>query len=312
MTTNKPLAGKVALVTGSTTGLGLRIYRQLAEFGASVYIAGRSEAAGRAAADEFPNAHYVRMDLSTIKSAREAAHAFLALGLDRLDILVNNAAVLAAQEFGLNDDGVFVHMGVNHFGHFVLTNALLPLLEKTAQLPDADVRIITIGSSSYKFAPKDRRFDSLAAINAGVQAEGTAAKMRRYGVSKLAQCLWARELARRLRAQGSTISSIVVNPGPVASEGALARAADFPAPVRWLFRAITRTPEDAARSVLWAATARDPQKWSGKAVARGTLSGAFGEEPWADLMRDGAWEPLARELWETGERLVEESGRVRG
>lgn len=125
------------------------------------------------------------------------------------------------------------------------------------------------------------------------------------GVSKLAQCLWARELARRVQDAG--ISSIVVNPGPVASEGALARASDFPLPIRWIFRAITRTPEDAARSTIFAATVPDAlSKWSGRCIARSRITGSFGEEPWVDLMADGRWESLARELWETSERLVAE------
>lgn len=97
----------------------------------------------------------------------------------------------------------------------MLTNALLPLLERTARLPGAEVRVITLGSTAYKAARKNRRFDSLDAINADLQEEDIVAKLHRYGVAKLAQCLWARELARRVKDAG--ISSIVVNPGPTST-----------------------------------------------------------------------------------------------
>ncbi|EJD35696.1 NAD(P)-binding protein [Auricularia subglabra TFB-10046 SS5] len=303
---DKPLAGKVALVTGSTTGLGLRIYRQLATLGAKVYIAGRNEEAGRKAAAEFDSAVFVRMDLSTIDSSHEAAQAFLALEPERLDILVNNAALLADVPYELNEDGIVKQMAVNHFGHFVLTNELLPLLEKTSQLPGADVRILPIGSGAIQFTAKDRRFDSLDSINANLQGESFPARMTRYGTSKLAQCLWSREIHRRLRAQQSKISVVVVNPGPVSSEGNLAALEKTAVPLRWLFKAINRTPEDAARSALWAVSVPEPAKFSGKCITRSALTGRFGEEPWAALMSDGTWEPLGKELWETSERIVAE------
>lgn len=304
--TDKPLAGKVALVTGSTSGLGLRVYRQLAALGAKVYVSGRNEEAGRKAAAEFDGAVYVRMDLSTIQSSHDAAQAFLALEPERLDILVANAAILADVPYALNEDGIVKQMAVNHFGHFVLINELLPLLEKTSQLPGADVRILPIGSGAIQFAAKDRRFDSLDAINANLGGEGFPARMARYGTSKLAQCLWARELHRQLRAQQSKINIIVVNPGPVSSEGNVAALEKTAIPLRWIFKAINRSPEDAARSVLWAVSVPEPTKLSGKCITRSALTGRFGEESWAGLMGDGTWEPLGKELWATSQRVVAE------
>lgn len=67
---------------------------------------------------------------------------------------------------------------------------------------------------------------------------------------------------------------------------------------------MTRAPEDAARSTVWAATVPEPLKWSGRCVARSKLTGSIGAEPWVDLMADGKWEPLAKELWETSEHVV--------
>ncbi|EJD44349.1 hypothetical protein AURDEDRAFT_166729 [Auricularia subglabra TFB-10046 SS5] len=231
------------------------------------------------------------MDLSTMKSAHAGAQALLALGVECLDILVTNAAV-NAHGYHVNEDGLVSHMVVTYFGHLFLTQTLLPLMEPTLQLPGADVRIITVGSSAYKVASSDRRFDSLEAMNAGLE-----------GVSKLAQSLWARELARRLAERRSTITSVVIDSGLTWSEGAQARMAEYPAPVRWLFRAPTRTPEVPAETLLWAV--RAPRECiGGRSVSRAMITGSVGVERWGGLVADGVWEPLARELWETSERIV--------
>ncbi|EJD34847.1 NAD(P)-binding protein [Auricularia subglabra TFB-10046 SS5] len=302
-TQQRPLAGKVALVTGGTGGLGLRIARQLAQHGAKVYATGRNEENGRRAVADISGAAFVKIDLATVQSARDGAHAFLGLGEERLDILVNNAALLS-KAYELSPDGVVDTLGTNHFGHVVLTQALLPLLTKTARAPGADVRIITIGSDSYKWQKK-LRLATVEQMNERRGGDSFNAQMQRYSVSKLAQMMWMRELQARLDAEGVDITCTVANPGAIYSEGARSRIDTLPWPLAKLvdgvLYALAASPEDAAVSAIWAATTPERKKIHDAYVSRKGKKAVV--DKWAGLTLD---EKSRKELWEISERFVAE------
>jgi NAD(P)-dependent dehydrogenase (short-subunit alcohol dehydrogenase family) len=197
------LTGRVAIVTGANSGLGLETARVLARKGAQVVLAARSEAKGAAAATEVlvgaPGASLTVMplDLANLQSIRRFAEAFLAT-YDRLHILVNNAGVMAVP-YRKTADGFEMQFGVNHLGHFALTGLLAPLMLKT---PAA--RVVTVSSSAHLSGRM--RFDDL-------NSERSYSKWGAYGQSKLANLLFAYELQRRLAAAGSSAISAAAHPG---------------------------------------------------------------------------------------------------
>ncbi|KZV93825.1 NAD(P)-binding protein [Exidia glandulosa HHB12029] len=307
-TQDKSLEGKVVLVTGGTSGLGLRIYRALAQRGAKVYVTGRKEDVGRKVASEFPDqATFVKIDLATMKGAKDGAEEVLRLaGEDgRLDIVVNNAALLA-KKFELSSDGIVDTLNTTFFGHFILIQTLLPLLKRTASIPGSDVRIVTVGSDTYKYI-KSRRFDTLDHFNDNQGGDGFAAQMKRYGVSKLAELLWMRELAARFTAEGVKITCISCNPGAIYSEGARDRiSSTLPGPIAKLADSIlyltAAAPEKAATSTIWGATAPEvAEKFHDAYVVR--KGSKVVREKWVGLMTD---ETLRKELWATAEKIVAE------
>ncbi|MGW1133877.1 SDR family NAD(P)-dependent oxidoreductase, partial [Streptomyces griseoluteus] len=196
-------ADRVYLVTGGNAGIGYFTAEQLAGTGATVVLGSRSAERAEAAMDAIrarvPGARVraVRLDLADLGSLRGTAES---LGAERLDAVVHNAGVLhEGLERRETLDGHEVHFATNHLGHFALTHWLLPLLEAA---PSA--RIVTVGS----FAAKSERLD----LDDLQSRTGYRAK-RTYGRSKLAQMYFGLELDRRLRAAGSTVSSVVVHPG---------------------------------------------------------------------------------------------------
>ena len=134
------LAGLTALITGGTAGIGRACAQLLAQAGASVVISGRDERRGHSCADEL-EVHYIKADLADLDSVRACAANFLARG-EPLHGLVNNAGVVRAG--GLTKQGFELMFGVNHLGHFVLTNALLGCL--TASAP---ARVVTVSSDAH-------------------------------------------------------------------------------------------------------------------------------------------------------------------
>ncbi|MFI6334392.1 oxidoreductase [Streptomyces sp. NPDC050535] len=195
--------GRTAVVTGANSGIGYVTARELARKGARVVLACRSEARGSEAADrlraEVPGAHveFVRLDLGDLESVREFAATY-ERGYDRLDLLINNAGVMALP-YGLTADGFETQFGVNHLGHFALTGLLLPALLGT---PGA--RVVTVSSFMHALANIDIRD-----LNSKRQYRRWIA----YGRSKTANLLFTHELARRLAAIGSEVVAAAAHPG---------------------------------------------------------------------------------------------------
>ncbi|CRG88378.1 putative oxidoreductase C736,13 [Talaromyces islandicus] len=167
------LTGKVALVTGANSpgGMGFHTAYQLASKNAKVYIGARSASKAQSAIQEMrkenPSITEDQLvpfvtDLGDIKAVRDACRAMLQ-SESRLDILVHNAAIISMPVV-INSDGISASFAANHFGPFVLTNTLIPLLTHAAEIT-GDARVVTISATAYKFLPPGVRFDSINSFN---------------------------------------------------------------------------------------------------------------------------------------------------
>ena len=205
------LSGRLALVTGASSGLGLETARALVARGATVVMACRSRrrgeearqilltspAAGTDPAIPGGGLDLLDLDLADLASVRSAAAA-VADRYGRLDLLINNAGVMAPPRT-LTRDGFELQFGTNHLGHFVFTLLLLPLLR---QSPGGRVVHVTSGAQYFGRIA----FDDL-------QGERNYDRWRAYGQSKLANVMTAVELQRRLQAEGSGVLSLAAHPG---------------------------------------------------------------------------------------------------
>jgi NAD(P)-dependent dehydrogenase (short-subunit alcohol dehydrogenase family) len=195
--------GRIAIVTGANSGLGLVTARELARHGASVVLACRNTAKGESALGEIeaavPDARLelAALDLSSLESVKSFAEQYLA-NHDGLDLLIANAGLMAPPR-GETADGFELQLGTNHLGHFALTGRLLGAMEGRA-----DARVVTLSSIAHKTGRID--FDDL-------QSEHRYNRWRAYGQSKLADLMSALELDRRLRAAHSTVRAIAAHPG---------------------------------------------------------------------------------------------------
>jgi protochlorophyllide reductase len=199
--------GRLALITGASSGLGLETARALLARGATVILGCRSRAKAELArqallAEASPAApagtvELLDLDLADLDSVRTAA-ARLADRHGCLDLLINNAGVMGMPRT-LTRDGFESQFGINHLGHFALTGALLPLL---AGRPDARVVSVTSGAQYFGRIA----FDDL-------QGERRYDRWQAYGQSKLANVMFALELQARLAAAGSGVRSLAAHPG---------------------------------------------------------------------------------------------------
>jgi NAD(P)-dependent dehydrogenase (short-subunit alcohol dehydrogenase family) len=201
--------GRIAVVTGANGGLGYETARALAARGAHVVMAARnqhkaSDARNRIlAAAPTATLEIVPLDLARLASVAEAATAITARH-DRLDLLINNAGIMATPE-GRTDDGFERQFGTNHLGHFALTARLLPTMLRT---PGA--RVVTVTSTA--------RHMGRPVAAAGPLDGGTYDPWRAYGRSKLANLHFAVALHARLRAAGADTASLVAHPGLSATD----------------------------------------------------------------------------------------------
>ena len=247
-------SGRLAIVTGSNTGLGYDTARVLAGRGAHVVMAVRDTAKGESAAARIrqlsPSAQVSvrKLDLGSLASVRDAG-AEMASEYPRIDLLINNAGVMYPPK-QTTADGFELQFGTNHLGHFALTGLLLGNL-----LPVEGSRVVVVSSNAHKFRAKidfedlqweHRRYDRVAS----------------YGQSKLANLMFAYDLQRRLAAAKAKTIAVAAHPGVAATE--LSRHVpgyELPG-VAWLFGKVLNTSEVGALATLRAAT--DPNVKGGQ------------------------------------------------
>ena len=268
---------KVCIVTGGSSGIGKATVVGLAQRGATVVIACRDVAKGKAALAEVAaktgsrDLHVMQLDLASLLSVRAFAAAFTAK-FTRLDVLVANAGVMTAKR-QLTADGLEMNFGVNHVGHFLLTELLLPLLKASAPS-----RIVVVSSNMHPSGKLD--FDDSAMEKSWAGS---------YPRSKLANMLFVRALAKRL--DGTRVVVNGLHPGVISTE--LAR--DYAAPIRLIAKWFFKSPEQGARTSLYLATAPEAAELSGRYFAN-----AKEKTPGAAALDDA----LAERLWTETERLV--------
>ncbi|MEV0575844.1 oxidoreductase [Streptomyces sp. NPDC050392] len=285
--------GRVIVVTGANSGLGLATTRALARRGGHVILAVRDEEKGRRAVADLtagqPDARLEvrRLDLADLDSVRSFADRLHA-DRGRLDVLVNNAGVMAPPRT-LSPQGHEVQFASNHLGHFALTGLLLDLLGA-----GSDPRVVTVSSANHRKARI--QFDNLT-------GERRYTPMGFYNQSKLANAVFGHELHRRLTAAGSPVRSLLAHPGYAATglqtEGPVAL-------VKLLFgRVLTplaQSPDRGALSQLYAAT--DPSARGGEFIGPDGMGELRGGPTRVELSAGAADAATGQRLWELSERAT--------
>ena len=286
------LRGKIAVVTGASTGLGLETARALASTGAQVVLAGRDasriEAAANTILEREPDAMLEQgvVDLTSLASVRAFAEWY-GSSHDRLHLLINNAGVMYTP-FEHTAEGFEMQFGTNHVGHFLLTCLLVPSL-----LADPPSRVVNLSSGGHMGSDivwddvnfERREYDKFAA----------------YGQSKTANILFSLELDRRLGGRG--VHAYAVHPGMIATElGRYMTKDDFQALIDRAKSAPSgglppyKTIEQGAATSVWAATAPELDDQGGTYLADAEVTDQHA--PWA---RDP---DSAARLWTLSEELV--------
>lgn len=244
------MKGRTVLITGANTGIGRATAHALAAAGARVFFAGRSEEKTRPVMDTIAQAtgnqdlHFLALDLEDLDSVKRAAETFLARN-EPLHVLVNNAGLARAK--GVTKQGFERTFGVNHLGHFLFTLLLKPALEA-----GAPARVVVVASRAHE------RFHGTLDFSVLQQPTRHYTGWPEYQVSKLANVLFAKELARRWDA--AKVHSYSLHPGVIASD--IWRS--VPWPLRPLVRSFMRTPEEGARASIHCASAPEVADHNGR------------------------------------------------
>jgi NAD(P)-dependent dehydrogenase (short-subunit alcohol dehydrogenase family) len=244
------LSGKTAIVTGGYSGIGLETVRSLAARGVSVIVPVRSpDKAAEALTGITGDVSTAPMDLADLASVRGFADS-VSGRLARLDLLINNAGIMACPEARVGP-GWESQFGINHMGHFALTQSLLPLLKKTA-----GARVVALSSTAHKLS--DIRWDDIQYRDTPYD------KWQAYGQAKTANALFANGLSRRLRDNGGLAFS--AHPGGIFTPLQRHLPQEEMIALGWLgedgepselARQGFKTPEQGCSTTLWAATAAD-------------------------------------------------------
>jgi NAD(P)-dependent dehydrogenase (short-subunit alcohol dehydrogenase family) len=282
--------GRVAVVTGANSGLGLVTATELARHGAHVVLAVRNTAAGEQAARRIDGDTEVReLDLASLDSVRAFA-AKLVVDHPAIDLLVNNAGVVLLGPRRTSADGFELQFATNVLGHFALTGLLL------GTLAARDARVVSLSSITHKNAHLD--FADLM-FERGYRAAAA------YGRSKLATTIFGLELDRRLRAAGSPVASVLAHPG-LTRTNLTPRAWEHRGRAGQVIARIglvaTQSVERGALPQLHAATATGVR--GGQFFGPAGLGETRGRVTEARLSRDAADPAIGRRLWAAAEELT--------
>ena len=276
------LDGRTFVVTGANSGIGLAASRELARAGARVVLAVRNTEKGDAAAATIDGATEVRrLDLADLGSVREFAAAWNG----PIDVLVNNAGLMAVPESRTND-GFEMQIGTNHLGPFALTNLLLP------QITD---RVVTISSGAHR-TPRSLDLDDLNWQRRRYQ------RWQAYGQSKLANLLFTAELQRRLEEAGSNLRAMAAHPGYAATNLQSRTGSRLQNAAMWVGnKVIAQSDEKGALPTLYAATEDIP---GNSYVGPDGFQEGRGHPKLVGRSSEARDEASARRLWELSEELT--------
>lgn len=219
------MEGKTVAITGTTSGTGKVAARTVAELGAKVLLLNRPSERSKEALAEltaaFPDAeiHAVDCDLQSFESVRSGAAKVAELCPEGVDVLCNNAGVMALPDQATTD-GYDVQMQTNHLSHFLLTEELWPLLDKVAQ-QKGDARIVNHSSVARMAPSKTLKGRYLEQRGGDLGGDGnvihsltfTGPRWLRYNQSKLANAAFTAALHHKLQASGSNARALVAHPG---------------------------------------------------------------------------------------------------
>jgi NAD(P)-dependent dehydrogenase (short-subunit alcohol dehydrogenase family) len=294
-------SGRIAVITGANSGLGLVTARELARKGARTVLACRNQAKGREARRAIetraPTARVevAELDLASLDSVRAFAER-LRSEHDGIDLLINNAGVMATPR-GRTSDGFELQFGTNHLGHFALTGLLIDMLEGRD-----DARVVTLSSGAH-------RIGKIAFDNLG--GERRYFRWRAYGQSKLANLLFALELDRRLCAAGSAVKSVAAHPGYAATNLQHAGPTRLDELLMVLpNKVIAQNDEMGALPTLYAAS--KPGIEGGTYVGPDGLAEQRGHPTQVAPNAAARDEAVARRLWEVSEQMTGVSFELAG
>jgi NAD(P)-dependent dehydrogenase (short-subunit alcohol dehydrogenase family) len=295
-----PQHGKLAYITGANSGIGFHAALELARKGATVILACRDVAKAEAARSrifaEVPTAQLeiAQLDLASLASVRAAAQSFLSTGR-RLDLLINNAGIMALPERRLSPDGFELQLATNHFGHFALTGLLLPSITQPSSA--APPRIVTVSSIAHRGATMD--FSNL-------NWEHDYKPWPAYRRSKLANLLFGFELHRRLTRAQLAAMSVVVHPGVSNTNLFKAGPGSGRGPEAFLgplfIRLIGQSDAQGALPTLYAATAAEIE--SGHFYGPDGFREMRGYPVEVRAEAQAYDETLAAKLWQVSEELT--------
>jgi len=274
------LTNKLALVTGANSGMGMATVEALSDAGARVVMLCRNAARGREAlekltADKDRKIELMLCDLGDYESIRSFAAEFKKK-FGKLDILVNNAGFISLDRQETRE-GVERQFGINHLGHFLLTTELSELMGEGS-------RIVVVASGAHKAGKI--HFDDIN-LTRGYNV------VKAYGQSKLANVLFTRELARRLKDRGITVNCC--HPGAVATNMGVNRETGFGKTITGLLKPFFQTPAEGARTAVFLATDESVKEITGEYFYKCKIA--------KSSKRSHDMEAAAR-LWELSERMV--------